>query len=82
VAKYLNSEIISTDSRQIYRFMDTWTGKITQEETKGIVHHMIDIITPDTYYSVWDYNIEANKQLENILKLGKIPVLAGWTGLL
>ncbi len=81
VAKYLNSEIISTDSRQIYRFMDTWTGKITQEETKGIVHHMIDIIKPDEYYSVWDYNLEANKHINDIFASWKIPVLAGWTGL-
>jgi tRNA dimethylallyltransferase len=81
VAKYLNSEIISTDSRQIYKYMDIWTGKITEGETQWIVHHMIDVINPDTYYSVWDYNLEANKHIDYILNSGKIPVLVGWTGL-
>lgn len=81
VAKYLNSEIISTDSRQIYKYMDIWTGKITEGEAKWIVHHMIDIINPDTYYSVWDYNLEANKYVDYIFSSGKIPLLAGWTGL-
>ncbi len=81
VAKYLNSEIISTDSRQIYKYMDIWTGKITESEKQGIVHHMIDIINPDTYYSVWDYNLEANKHIDYILNSGKVAVLAGWTGL-
>lgn len=81
VAKYLNSEIISTDSRQIYKYMDAWTGKITETEKQGIVHNMIDVINPDTYYSVWDYNLEANKHIEDIFSSGKIPILAGWTGL-
>lgn len=81
VAKYLGTEIIGADSRQIYKYMDIWTGKITESEKQGVVHYMLDIINPDTYYSVWDYNMEANKQLENIFSSGKIPVLAGWTGL-
>lgn len=81
VAKYLNTEIISTDSRQIYRYMDTWTGKITEDEKQGIIHHMIDIINPDEYYSVWDFNEKANEIMRDIYNRWKIPVLAGWTGL-
>lgn len=81
IAKFLNSQIISTDSRQIYKYMDVWTGKIKEEEKRGIIHHMIDIITPDTYFSVWDFCEKANKHIENIYNLWKIPVLVGWTGL-
>ena len=44
IAKHLDSEIISTDSRQIFRYMDIGTGKITPEETQWVTHHMLDII--------------------------------------
>lgn len=81
VAKYLNTEIISTDSRQIYKLLDIWTGKIREEEKQWVIHHMIDIINPDKYFSVWDYNIEANKHIDDILNAQKIPVLVWWTGL-
>ena len=47
IAKFLNSEIISTDSRQIFKWLDIWTGKVTEEENKGIIHHMIDIVEPN-----------------------------------
>lgn len=52
VAKMLQTEIISTDSRQIFRGMDIGTGKITETEKQGIVHHMLDIRNPDEVYSV------------------------------
>ena len=52
VAKKINSEIISTDSRQIFKYLDIGTGKITEGEKDGIPHHMLDIITPDKEYSV------------------------------
>ncbi|MDD4151054.1 MAG: tRNA (adenosine(37)-N6)-dimethylallyltransferase MiaA [Candidatus Gracilibacteria bacterium] len=81
IAKYINSEIISTDSRQIYKYMDIGTGKITEEEKSGIPHHMIDIINPDTYFSVGDFCEKANKKIINIFDSGKIPILVGGTGL-
>ena len=52
IAKMLDSEIISTDSRQIFKYMDIGTGKITPEETQGIKHHMIDIIEPNEEFSM------------------------------
>jgi len=52
IAKYLDTQIISTDSRQIFRGMDIGTGKITQEEKQGIAHHMIDILNPDQEFSL------------------------------
>ena len=53
IAKYIDSEVISTDSRQIFKELDIGTWKVTEEETEWIVHHMIDIISADREYSVW-----------------------------
>ena len=55
LAKYLDTEIIGADSRQIYRGLDIGTGKITEAEKQSIKHHMIDIINPDQEYSVGMY---------------------------
>ena len=55
IAQKLDSEIISTDSRQIFQYLDIGTGKVTPTEMDGIKHHMIDIITPDINYSVWEF---------------------------
>ncbi|ATU05323.1 tRNA (adenosine(37)-N6)-dimethylallyltransferase MiaA [Candidatus Gracilibacteria bacterium HOT-871] len=81
IAKSINSEIISTDSRQIFKYLDIGTGKVTENEKQGIIHHMIDIIEPDREYSVGEFKVEAEKILENIFKKGKIPILCGGTGL-
>lgn len=81
IAKYLDTEIISTDSRQIYREMDIGTGKITPEETRGVEHHMLDIINPDEEFSVWDFSAQANSILQALFTKWKIPMLVGGTGL-
>ena len=81
IAKFLNSEIISTDSRQIFKWLDIWTGKVTEEEKEGIIHHMIDIIEPNQEYSVWEFKKEAEKIIKNIFKKWKIPILCWWTWL-
>lgn len=81
IAKFLNSEIISTDSRQIFKWLDIWTGKVTEEEKKGIIHHMIDIIEPNQEYSVWEFKKEAEKIIKNIFKKWEIPILCWGTWL-
>lgn len=81
IAKYLNSEIISTDSRQIFRYLDIWTGKVTREEMQGIPHHMIDIISPDVGYSVWQFKQDAESLISQIHIQWKIPILVWGTGL-
>lgn len=81
IAKFLNSEIISTDSRQIFKWLDIWTGKVTEEEKEGIIHHMIDIIEPNQEYSVWEFKKEAEKIIKNIFKKWKIPILCWGTWL-
>ncbi len=81
VAKFLETEIISTDSRQIFKYMDIGTGKITEEEKQGIKHYILDIIEPDEKYSVWEFKKLAEENLEKIWGKGKIPILCWWTGL-
>jgi tRNA dimethylallyltransferase len=67
VAKYLSSEIISTDSRQIYRYMNIGTGKITPEEMAGIRHHMIDVIDPSEKFSMVDFADMALPKIDEII---------------
>lgn len=81
LAKELNGEIVSTDSMQIYKYMDIGSAKVTKEEMDGVVHHMIDIIEPDTPFSVAEYKEMANKCIQDILSRNKLPILVGGTGL-
>lgn len=81
IAKIVDSEIISTDSRQIFKGLDIWTGKITEEEKERIVHHMIDIINPDREYSVWEFKEESEKIIWEIYSKWKIPILCWGTWL-
>lgn len=81
IAIMLESEIISADSRQIFRFLDIGTGKIKESEKNGITHHMIDIITPEKEYSVGEYKREAKEIIKSLHKQWKIPIIAWGTGL-
>jgi tRNA dimethylallyltransferase len=81
IAKFLKSEIISADSRQIYRCMDIGTGKVTPEEMGSVPHHMLSIIDPDTVYSMVDYANAALPIVKSLQARWKIPILCGGTGL-
>lgn len=81
LAKKLNGEIVSTDSMQIYKYMDIGSAKITYDEMDGIKHHMIDIITPDKPFSVVDFKNMAEPIIYNLLVNNKLPILTGGTGL-
>lgn len=81
IAKELGGEVVSCDSMQIYKGMDIGTAKPSLEERCGVPHHMIDIISPDEKYNVVSYKRDAEAAIDNILKRGKVPVLAGGTGL-
>jgi tRNA dimethylallyltransferase len=81
IAKYLNSEVISTDSRQIFRESDIWTAKIKKSEMEWIYHHMIDIINLDQEFSVWEYKNQSEEIMANLYLKNKIPILAWWTWL-
>ena len=80
LAKYLNTEIISGDSVQVYRSLNIGSAKITKEEMDNIPHHLIDILDPTDEYSVADFQSNARELIENISKNGKVPILCGGTG--
>ena len=81
LAAKFNGEIVSADSRQVYRYMDIGTAKPTPQELKSIPHHLIDIINPDEDFSLANYQELANKTIADILKRHKLPFLVGGTGL-
>ncbi len=72
-------EVISVDSRQVYRMLDIGTEKISPEEMQGVPHHLIDIRDPKDAYSAGDFVADAEKLILEIYKRGKIPILAGGT---
>ncbi|MCR4275219.1 MAG: tRNA (adenosine(37)-N6)-dimethylallyltransferase MiaA [Candidatus Wolfebacteria bacterium] len=81
VARKFNGEIISADSRQVYKNMDIGSGKITKKEMLGIPHHLLDIANPERTFTVNQYQKLAKKALEKIIKNGKLPIICGGTGL-
>ncbi len=81
LAKELDGEVISCDSMQIYKRMDTGTAKPTLEEMQGIRHHMLDVAEPDEDFSVSRYCEMADPILQDVLARGKTAIIAGGTGL-
>lgn len=81
LAKRYDAEIISCDSMQIYKKMDIGTAKVTKEEMNGVKHHMISIKDVEDDYSVYDYQKDARKILDNLLSNNKSVVIVGGTGL-
>lgn len=81
LAEKIGGEIISADSRLVYKGLDIGTAKPTVAERKGIPHYMIDIVEPEVEYSAGLYVKEARKCIDDILSRGKIPIIAGGTGL-
>ena len=81
LAQKFDGEIVSADSRQIYRGMDIGTAKPTPEERRAIPHHLIDIRDPDEDYTVADYQRDAVTAINDIIARGKVPFLVGGTGL-
>ena len=81
LARFFDTEIISADSMQVYRGMDSGTAKPSGEEMKAVPHHMISMIEPDTRFSVGDYVSRARPVITGLHERGKIPIVAGGTGL-
>lgn len=81
IAKEFNGEIISADSRQVYRGMDIGTAKPGKKELAAIKHYLIDIRDPDQDYSAGRYKKDAIRAIDKTIKVGKIPILIGGTGL-
>ncbi len=81
IAKMFNGEIISADSRQIYKYMDIGTDKVLPAQQNGIPHHLIDELEPTQEFTVADFKRAALKAIEEILRRRRLPILAGGTGL-
>ncbi len=81
VARLFDGEIISCDSMQIYKEMNIGTAKITDEETFGVRHYMIDTVDPNREFSVGEYSKTAKSLISDIADRGKIPIIVGGTGL-
>ncbi len=79
IAKHFNGEIISADSRQIYKGLDIGTSKVTTEEMRGIPHHLIDIIEPTEKYTGVDFVNDATMEITNIINRQHTPIIAGGT---
>ncbi len=77
IAKKFNGEIISADSRQIYRNLDIGTGKITEQEQKQVKHYMINIVSVKKQYTVAQYTQQANKIIKKIWRQQKLPIICG-----
>ena len=80
LAKKFNGEIISADSRQVYRGLDIGTGKTTKQEMKGIPHHLLDVANPKRQFSVAKYKELAEANIRYIVSYGKLPIVVGGTG--
>jgi len=80
LAKKFNGEVISADSRQVYKGMDIGTGKITKKEMRGIKHYLLDVASPKRRFTVSQYQKLALRAIEKILKKGKVPIICGGTG--
>ena len=81
LAKKINGEIISADSRLVYKGFDIGTAKPTLEEREGIKHYLIDIVEPEVDYSAGLWVKDAQKAIDEILQKGKTPIITGGTGL-
>jgi len=81
IALRIGGEIVSVDSRQIYRNMNIGTAKPTPEQLKLVPHHVIDCVSPDEYFSVANYQKLADEAIKQISDRGKVPILVGGSGM-
>ncbi len=81
LAKRLNGEVISADSMQVYKYMDIGTAKPDEKEREGIKHYLIDEVDPSEEFSVARYQKLAYQYIDEVLSKGKLPIVAGGTGL-
>jgi len=80
LARKFEGEVISADSRQVYKGLDLGSGKITKKEMKGVPHHLLDVVNPKKIYSVAEYQKTGHQTIIEILKKDKLPIIAGGTG--
>ncbi len=81
LAKKFNGEVISADSRQVYKGLNLGTGKVTKKEMSGIPHYLLDVADPKKQFAVTDFVTLAEKAINDIISRGKLPIICGGTGL-
>lgn len=81
LARRLPIEVVSADSRQVYRGMDIGTAKPSRAQREAVVHHLIDVVTPDESYNAARFRADARQAIADILGRGKLPLVVGGTGL-
>ena len=81
LAKKFGGEIISADSRQVFRGLDLGSGKITPAEMDGVPHHLLDVREPNEFFSMADFQALSYKAIDGIVKRGNLPFIVGGTGL-
>jgi len=77
----INAEVINADSRQIYKYMDIWTDKISKQIREKIPHHLMDIVKPNEFFTAGEWKKLALEKISEIQKKWKIPFVVWWTGL-
>ena len=80
LAKKLKGEVVSADSRQVYKGLNIGTGKIARREMQGVPHHLLDVADPKKQFSIAEYKKLAEKTIANIISRGKLPIICGGTG--
>jgi tRNA dimethylallyltransferase len=80
LAQKVNGEIISADSRQVYKGLNIGSGKVTKKEMAGIPHYLLDVADPKKVFTVSDYQKLAKQKIDEIIKRGKTPIIVGGTG--
>lgn len=79
VAEHFSGEVISADSRQVYRSLDIGTAKVTPEETRGVAHHLIDVVEPEEVYTAADFVRDGRQAITDIISRHHLPIIAGGT---
>ena len=80
IAKKTKGEIISADSKQVYKGLNIGTGKVTQNEMRGILHHLLDVVNPRRKFTVVQYKKLADEKIKEIISRGNVPIICGGTG--
>ena len=81
LARRFHGEIVSADSRQVYRGLDIGSGKITRRQRYGIPHHLLDVASPKKIFTVAQFQQQGHRSIRKILARGKLPIIVGGTGL-
>ncbi|XKT74190.1 MAG: tRNA (adenosine(37)-N6)-dimethylallyltransferase MiaA [Patescibacteria group bacterium UBA2163] len=80
LAKEYNGEVISADSRQVYRGLDIGSGKVTEKEMDGVPHHLLDVVSPQQVFTASEFVQKGREAIEDIFAREKVPIIAGGTG--